>query len=396
MPPDASHCLPLLPRLVASRDLADFWHQARALLQAIAPHCTAVAWCDLQVCVLGEEAVARRARARALLRAELDTAAVPPAQLPSDDFLGFLADGILAGSTWFDDRREPPAEVQCLRLADLDRPEAPLHACLRAQEWHEVLLVPLRVSGRQMRAGLALYRTEAEGGFDAAQASGIEALRPTLTGLLARLLEQDGQRGAQADIQDFLAELPVGLMLFDWEWRPLFINDEGYRQAQLWNHAPALPPRSDARLDFRLPTALREAGERLRVRWVEDALGFAPLRGALGERVVHPLRRDMQATLTMAPARGAMARPPGLLLRFSGLAARAEVQVQPSAAQLAVLAQLTAGERNVVLLLMRGLSNQEIADALHRDISTVKDHLGHVYDKLGIRGRAQLMARLAG
>ena len=51
---------------------------------------------------------------------------------------------------------------------------------------------------------------------------------------------------------------------------------------------------------------------------------------------------------------------------------------------------------NVALLVMRGMSNREVADALHRDITTVKDHLTHIYGKLGIRSRTQLAAMLAG
>lgn len=61
-----------------------------------------------------------------------------------------------------------------------------------------------------------------------------------------------------------------------------------------------------------------------------------------------------------------------------------------------LLAQLTPGERKVVLLVARGLSNREAAQALHRDVTTVKYHLGHAYAKLGIRGRTELAAILAG
>jgi NarL family two-component system response regulator LiaR len=55
---------------------------------------------------------------------------------------------------------------------------------------------------------------------------------------------------------------------------------------------------------------------------------------------------------------------------------------------------LTSRQSEVVALLLQGMTNAEIAEALYVDINTVKTHLRHVYKTLGVRSRSQVLAQL--
>jgi DNA-binding NarL/FixJ family response regulator len=59
------------------------------------------------------------------------------------------------------------------------------------------------------------------------------------------------------------------------------------------------------------------------------------------------------------------------------------------ASQATALGPLTTREREVLILLGRGLSNAEVAQRLHLSEATVKTHVGRVLGKLGLRDRIQ-------
>src|SRR6266545_3177151 len=58
--------------------------------------------------------------------------------------------------------------------------------------------------------------------------------------------------------------------------------------------------------------------------------------------------------------------------------------------------RLTSREREIVFLIDQGFSNREIAVVLGIEISTVKNHVHHILEKLPARGRSEAAARVAG
>jgi DNA-binding NarL/FixJ family response regulator len=61
---------------------------------------------------------------------------------------------------------------------------------------------------------------------------------------------------------------------------------------------------------------------------------------------------------------------------------------EPLRADAAALTELTAREREVLRLIGRGLTNEEIAAELVIGEGTIKTHVGRIFDKLGLRDRA--------
>ena len=76
----------------------------------------------------------------------------------------------------------------------------------------------------------------------------------------------------------------------------------------------------------------------------------------------------------------------GLLRRVAALAA--------STAEPGPRARLTRREREIVALIDEGLANKEIASRLQIELPTVKNHVHHILEKLGARGRSEAAWRL--
>jgi DNA-binding NarL/FixJ family response regulator len=59
-------------------------------------------------------------------------------------------------------------------------------------------------------------------------------------------------------------------------------------------------------------------------------------------------------------------------------------------AERARFATLTEREQEVALAIARGRSNARIASDMYVSVATVKTHVGHVLEKLGVEGRVQV------
>jgi DNA-binding NarL/FixJ family response regulator len=108
--------------------------------------------------------------------------------------------------------------------------------------------------------------------------------------------------------------------------------------------------------------------------------GYVARDGSLAD-LLEAVRGAVEGELTCSPR---IAR--GLLRRVAVLAAERPAEDEP--------ALLTPRETQVARLLERGLSNKEIAQELCIEVSTVKNHVHNILDRLQVQRRGEAAARL--
>ncbi len=112
----------------------------------------------------------------------------------------------------------------------------------------------------------------------------------------------------------------------------------------------------------------------------------SPHEPELASRIINDAKPVLAAALETFRHLGAA---PWIRRAEAELRACGVAESAPPAARDA-LAELTAQQREIVLLASRGLTNAEIADRLFLSPRTVASHLYRSYPKLGIAGRHQL------
>lgn len=242
----------------------------------------------------------------------------------------------------------------------------------RSRRWRECL-EPYGVGDELMTAcrdrhgcwaSVELMRDSDDPPFSEDDARFLHELAPTLAALVRRGL---GERGSAA--RPARASLPPATLIVDAEARPTSWTP-AFREwlAELPTGPEALPP-AVYELGTRVVTPPREANGlpasvRIRTRGGHWAvLEGAPLEGTDG--------REAAITIRSASAD-----------EVFDLLARAH--------------DLTRRERQLVALMLDGLSTKQLAAALHISPHTVQDHLKAIFAKTGPRSRRELVSHLTG
>ncbi len=145
------------------------------------------------------------------------------------------------------------------------------------------------------------------------------------------------------------------------------------------------------------------SAQRFARRAVRLSAAATVLRAGLGHEPIVPLGERMrrlieqQTTALLAPAVRAEVWQEGTGLRLDEAVAYALSAPVPEDVAEAVRAvdALTPREREVARLVAQGLTNRQVAEQLVLTEKTAANHIGRVFDKLGVHSRGQLAARAA-
>ena len=107
------------------------------------------------------------------------------------------------------------------------------------------------------------------------------------------------------------------------------------------------------------------------------------VQGALQAGAIGYLLKNVTAVELVSAIRSAYAGR--MTLSSEATEALAQSLRQPPTAD----NQLTEREREVLALMVKGMSNQEIADKLVVSLGTVKFHIGNIFMKLGVQSRVE-------
>jgi len=182
-----------------------------------------------------------------------------------------------------------------------------------------------------------------------------------------------------------MEEVPVGLLLLDWDLQPVWFNAEAARASAVWNHGERRAAALRARSAFRLPAPLAEACCALRAAWPEGPATGHP-------EVVSDHARGLHARIRLhAPAGG---QPPAFHVQLDYRRPRGDRDRPLSPGAVALLARLTEREREVAMRVREGLRTTEIAAELRRSPLTIKTQLAAIFAKLNVHGRTRVAALL--
>jgi DNA-binding NarL/FixJ family response regulator len=175
-----------------------------------------------------------------------------------------------------------------------------------------------------------------------------------------------GSAHSLAEIETLLQQAPADVTLFDTS-----VNGTLEEVRQLVCRFP------ETRV---IAVALSETEQEI-IAWAEAGVAaYVPREATLGELY----------TAIFAAMRGEVSCSP----RIAGTLLR-ELRRRPEKSYVAG-ERLTSRESETLRLIAHGMSNKEIAQALSISVSTVKNHVHSILEKLRVRTRAQAAAQMSG
>ena len=238
----------------------------------------------------------------------------------------------------------------------------------------------------------SVNRSEGRNDFSKSDSTRLGSIHPFIDCALSRLQERDAAKSVRDGMAMTERDGTRGLAVLDWNLRLVEANPVARRMCAAWSDGVQVMRAGSGRT-WRLPPVLSDACQELQREW-ESLLGTNPDATVLRRHpcISHPRVPDLTVSITMVCRNTTGLSEPSFVVEFDRR--RESATADKASRSMRVLQKMTAAEQSVALVLMDGLSNQEIADRLAKSVHAVKFLLHRIYQKTGVPNRAALVAAL--
>jgi DNA-binding CsgD family transcriptional regulator len=245
---------------------------------------------------------------------------------------------------------------------------------------------------RKLQAALVMGRDEGGSGFSAADMKKAAAIQAHFAVCLRRVLDHQERVLRAEQLSAMLEYVPIGLLLLDWDVKPLWHNNEAANCCAFWNHGERRALAVNARRTFRVPPAIRLACVDLRTAWEQGAAAKREPHHKL--HIVVNESPALHAQIAVHRAKGNPLARPVFRIHLDYRRPRGDREKQISENAIALLDRLSGREREVAMWMREGLRNAEIAAEMRVSPATIKSQLASIYAKLDVPGRTRAAALL--
>ncbi len=242
---------------------------------------------------------------------------------------------------------------------------------------------------RMPEAVLSVSRGEGQPDFTDEEVSILDRLYPHIDAALRRIRAIERERAVRSELHSLIDPARAACLLH-WDLTVADANRAARELCARWHLGEASAHLKTPR--FVLPEPLREACVGLKKRW-QASLRESPATGTAERLTVpHPECPALFAKVTLHVQHIDPLGKPVFLIEFEPPKNDAAPPRRLNGKM--KLAAFTLADRELIRLVREGHSNQEIATATGRALGSVKNALHAIFEKVGIRSRAALIAKV--
>jgi DNA-binding CsgD family transcriptional regulator len=233
-------------------------------------------------------------------------------------------------------------------------------------------------------AMVTIHRSKTQGDFTADDMEVMKQIQIHFSVAIRRLAAKHEEQLRRQSLDAFIQNFPFGFILLDWRLNVVHFNHEANLRCSELTHGKFRAQHLKTERYLRLPPFVRQSLEEIK----KTVLSNQKRRFSLFQSMRKTFRSTggMDFTITFVPALA-----PGVNLGlFLIVFTMSHLGREGNVVETGLLSKT---EQEVFAAIRQGLKNQEIADRFSKSLSTVRNQVSTIFQKLNVRNRASLLAR---